>query len=90
MVEKRDRPHNENQLQIAFFRSSRAQLSPGQEQAWPVGTLADLLPQLHAALLQASVDEVDQELTPVLELCEVLLTRALDSVERREGSDWSY
>ena len=46
-------------------------------------------PQVQALLLETPLDEVDQEILPLLELCEAVLTRALDVAQKRGAAGWS-
>ena len=90
MTDKTVHTQNPGQLGFAFFPASNEETSPCQEsESRAQVSLAALLPHVQAAFLEARLDEVDQELLPFLELCESVLTRALDVARKRGGQGWS-
>jgi hypothetical protein len=50
-------------------------------------TLATLLRDTHAALLEAPIHDVDTQLLPLFEFCEAALTRALDVAPTRTSEE---
>ena len=90
MTDKTAHVQNPGQLGFAFFRASNEDDSPRQESGSRVqASLAALLPQVQATCLETPLDEVDQELLPLLELCESVLTRVLDVARKRGDRGWS-
>ena len=80
----------ENQLGFSFFSPVSEENKAGcSDEGQMDGRLTTLLPRTQAALLEASSDEIDQELLPLLELCESVLTRVLDVAQYREATGWS-
>ena len=90
MTDKTVHTQNPGQLGFAFFPASNEADSPCQESgSGAQAALAALLPHVQAAFLEARLDEVDQELLPLLDLCESVLTRALDVARKRGDQGWS-
>ncbi len=90
MTDKTDLSHNSGQLGFAFFRASNEDDSPRREiGSRAQASLAALLPHVQARCLEAPLDEVDREFLPLLELCESVLTRALDVAQERGDQVWS-
>ena len=90
MTDKTAHGQNPGQLGFAFFRASNEDDSPRQERGSRAqASLTALLPHVQAICLEAPLDEVDRELLPLLELCESVLTRALDVARKRGGQGWS-
>ena len=86
MTDKAARTQNSGQLGLAFVSAAREAASP-QESAQ--AGLAGLLPPVQTTFLEAPLGEVDRELLPLLELCEAVLTRALDVARKRGDRGWS-
>ena len=90
MTDKTVHTQNPGQLGFAFFRASNEDDSPRQERGSRAqASLAALLPHVQAICLEAPLDEVDREFLPLLELCESMLTRALDVAQERGDQGWS-
>ncbi len=90
MTAKTTHTQNPGQLGFAFFPAASEEASPCQEsESCDQASLAALLPHVQAAFLEARLDEVDRELLPLLELCEAVLTRALDVARKRGDRGWS-
>ena len=85
-----DHSQDPSQLGFAFFSAAGEGASPRQENGnRPQVSLATLLPRVQTVFLETALDEVDQELLPLLELCESVLTRGLDVTRKRRGRGWS-
>ncbi len=90
MTDKTDLSHNSGQLGFAFFSAASEATTPRQGNGSRTqASLAPLLPHFQAICLETPLDEVDQELLPLLELCESVLTRALDVARKRGAQGWS-
>ncbi|MCY4389847.1 MAG: hypothetical protein OXC18_22345 [Desulfurellaceae bacterium] len=90
MTDKTDHPHNSGQLGFAFFSAASEATTPRQGNGRRTqASLATLLPHFQTAFLETPLDEVDRELVPLLEMCESVLTRALDVARKRGDQGWS-
>ncbi len=90
MTDRTAHGQNLGQLGFAFFRASNEETSPRQESGSRAqASLATLLPHVQATCLEAPLGEVDREFLPLLELCESVLTRALDVAQERGDQGWS-
>ncbi len=90
MTDKTDDSPNSGQLGFAFFSPASEAVTPRQGNGSRAqASLATLLPHFQTAFLETPLDEVDRELAPLLELCESVLTRALDVARKRESQGWS-
>ncbi len=90
MTDKTAHAQNQGQLGLGFFPASNEDTAPRQEsESRAQVPLAALLPHVRTTFLEARLDEVDQELLPLLDLCESVLTRALDVARKRGDRGWS-
>ena len=90
MTGKTHNPQDARQLGFPFFSPSVGQAATCQGNGSRTKvSLAAMLPQAQVLLLETPLDEVDQELLPLLELCEAVLTRALDVAQKRGVAGWS-
>ena len=89
MTDKTAHTQNQDQLGLGFV-SAASEAAPPQESGHRARAgLAALLPHVQTTFLEAPLDEVDRELLPLLELCESVLTRALDVARQRGEQGWS-
>lgn len=90
MTDKTAHAQNQGQLGLGFVSAPSESVPPRQDSDYRAQAgLAGLLPHAQKTFLEAPLDEVDQELLPLLELCESVLTRALDVARKRGGQGWS-
>ncbi|HXG20789.1 MAG TPA: hypothetical protein VNN62_17160 [Methylomirabilota bacterium] len=95
MAERNGKTHHEVQLDFAFVAGTAPVSSPVaagaaksvrlSREARPRG-LTTALAAAHTALLDASLNEINAQLLPLLEFCEAALTRALDVIPLRKGA----
>lgn len=90
MTDKTAHAQNPSQLGLAFI-SATSEVAPLRQESGhhAQAGLASLLPHVQTTFLEAGLDEVDQEILPLLELCESVLTRALDVARKRGDLGWS-
>ena len=90
MTDKTVHAQHPSQLGLAFISATSEVAPPRQESGHHARAgLASLLPHAQTTFLEAGLDEVDQEILPLLELCESVLTRALDVARKRGDLGWS-
>ena len=90
MTDKTTHVQNSGQLGLAFVSATSEAAPPRQESGHHAQAgLASLLPHVQTTFLGAPLDEVDQEILPLLELCESVLTRVLDVARKRGEQGWS-
>lgn len=90
MTDKTAHAQNPSQLGLAFISTTSEVAPPCQESGHHAQAgLASLLPHVQTTFLEAGLDEVDQEILPLLDLCESVLTRALDVARKRGDLGWS-
>lgn len=90
MTDKTVPAQSPSQLGFAFFSAASEAAPPRRENGHHAQAgLASLLPHAQTTFLEAGLDEVDQEILPLLELCESVLTRALDVARNRGDLGWS-
>lgn len=90
MAEKIDNSQAAGQLGFAFLSPSVGEAAAPQGNGSRTKVaLAAMLPHAQTLVLETPLDEVDRELEPLLELCESVLTRALDVARKRGAGGWS-
>ena len=97
MEEKTGRPYEEIQLDFAFVTArSDVPIAIAEEshsgrapRAARTRSLEKVMATAQSALLEASLDEINEHLLPLFEFCEAALTRALDLSPLRKGELFS-